>query len=134
MIFLSELLNLRKKGSERLPFRKFRGIFMPKFMSAKFQPSAPLCGYNDCPQCGATYFQPKDFLKTRTPACIFSAQNLCPGCWSTYTYIPFQDDKTRTDLINPCPVVCHVPWHHLFQQCQPRSQNALNIWPDPNNN
>ena len=130
-------LDSEEKVPKTLPLRKFRAVFMQHFISENFKRSDPLCGYTDCPQCGATYFQPKDFLKHKTPACCFAVQNLCPGCWSSYTYIPFQDDWTRTDLVNPCPVACCPPWRYLFQRHRhPRGRtgNAFNLFLDSNNN
>ena len=80
---------------------------MQHFISENFKHSDPLYGYTECPQCGATYFQPKGFLKNRTPACCFAVQNLVLDDHSTSLYIgpqllgwsPFCHIVTRLEVL-----------------------------------
>ena len=114
-----------------LPLRKFWAAFMKNFIAENFQKSAFLCGYTDCPECGVTYFQGKNFHQNRTPVCSNAAKNLCTHCWASYQYVPFQEYWTWMDLINPCPYERNQrPWRFHFR-------HHLPIWPgmlDYNNN
>ena len=111
-----------------LPLRKFRAEFMTNFIAANFTKSAPLCGYTDCPECGVTYFQSKNFHQNRNPVCCTAAQNLCPRYWSSYQYVPFEEDWTQLNQVNPCPYERNPrSWRFRFQHHLPQWPGLLNF-------